>query len=88
MASVTINAPSGGFLYTNSKNARLIITAETPEFDGEFVEGHVLIQRMDDPITPGPDGTSSVLFVAVGICITRQIQPRTRPAFAVTGGFQ
>ncbi|OJJ55685.1 hypothetical protein ASPSYDRAFT_34590 [Aspergillus sydowii CBS 593.65] len=38
MASVTINAPSGGFLYTNSKNARLIITAETPEFDGEFVE--------------------------------------------------
>lgn len=38
MASVTINAPSGGFLYTNSKNARLIITAETPEFDGDFVE--------------------------------------------------
>ncbi|OJJ06769.1 hypothetical protein ASPVEDRAFT_88056 [Aspergillus versicolor CBS 583.65] len=38
MASVTINAPSGGFLYSNSRNARLIITAETPEFDREFVE--------------------------------------------------
>ncbi|KAI9372762.1 hypothetical protein BJX61DRAFT_505906 [Aspergillus egyptiacus] len=37
MASVTINAP-GGFLYSNSKNARLIITAETPDFDVEFIE--------------------------------------------------
>ncbi|KAL4793862.1 hypothetical protein BDV19DRAFT_211848 [Aspergillus venezuelensis] len=41
MASVTINAPgagAGGFLYTNSRNARLIITAETPDFDNEFIQ--------------------------------------------------
>ncbi|KAL2832488.1 hypothetical protein BDW59DRAFT_105571 [Aspergillus cavernicola] len=38
MASITINAPSGGFLYSNSRNARLIITAETPDFDTEFVQ--------------------------------------------------
>ncbi|KAL4942074.1 hypothetical protein BDV06DRAFT_193061 [Aspergillus oleicola] len=41
MASVTINAPGaggGGFLYTNSRNARLIITAETPDFDNEFIQ--------------------------------------------------
>ncbi|KAL4787628.1 hypothetical protein BJX76DRAFT_302207 [Aspergillus varians] len=38
MASITINAPSSGFLYTNSRNARLIITAETPEFDTEFIQ--------------------------------------------------
>lgn len=38
MASLTINAPSGGFLYSNTKNARLIITAETPDFDADFVE--------------------------------------------------
>ncbi|RDW67228.1 dienelactone hydrolase [Aspergillus mulundensis] len=39
MASLTINAPGSGFLYSNSRNARLIITAETPDFDTEFVEG-------------------------------------------------
>ncbi|KAL4762050.1 dienelactone hydrolase [Aspergillus foveolatus] len=38
MASITINAPGGGFLYSNSRNARLIITAETPDFDTEFVQ--------------------------------------------------
>ncbi|KAL4804018.1 hypothetical protein BDV18DRAFT_143686 [Aspergillus unguis] len=38
MASLTINAPSGGFLYSNSRNARLIITAETPDFDADFIE--------------------------------------------------
>jgi hypothetical protein len=38
MASLTINAPGGGFLYSNSRNARLIITAETPDFDTEFVQ--------------------------------------------------
>ncbi|KAL4985121.1 hypothetical protein BDW68DRAFT_165680 [Aspergillus falconensis] len=38
MASLTINAPGSGFLYSNSRNARLIITAETPDFDAEFVE--------------------------------------------------
>ncbi|KAL4875473.1 hypothetical protein BJY04DRAFT_164411 [Aspergillus karnatakaensis] len=38
MARVTINAPGGGFLYSNSRNARLIISAETDDFDSEFVQ--------------------------------------------------
>ncbi|KAL2810924.1 hypothetical protein BJX63DRAFT_422763 [Aspergillus granulosus] len=38
MASITINAPGGGFLYSNSRNARLIISAETEDFDSEFVQ--------------------------------------------------
>jgi hypothetical protein len=38
MASLTINAPGGGFLYSNSRNARLIISAETEDFDSEFVQ--------------------------------------------------
>ncbi|KAL2866916.1 dienelactone hydrolase [Aspergillus lucknowensis] len=38
MASVTVNASSGGFLYSNSRNACLLISAETPDFDNEFMQ--------------------------------------------------
>ena len=50
--------------------------------DGELVEGHVAVERVDDPVAVFPDFAAIVLFVAVGIGVARQIQPRAGPALA------
>ena len=54
--------------------------------EGELVERHVAIQCLDDPVAIRPHGAARVFFVAVGVCVPRQIQPHTSPAFAVVVG--
>ena len=56
--------------------------------DSKFLERHILIERLDYPVTKFPGRAPVVFFVAVGIGITRQVQPRTRPALTVIGGSQ
>ena len=52
--------------------------------DGELVEGLVGIERLDDVVAVGPDGTVAVFFVAVGVGVSGEVKPATGPAFAVT----
>ena len=49
----------------------------------EAVEGHILVQRPDDPIPVGPDGSQPVGFVAFRVGVARQVQPDARPALSV-----
>ena len=43
--------------------------------DGELVVGHVLIERMDDPVPPGPHFAFSVVLISMSVCIASRIQP-------------
>ncbi len=54
----------------------------------ELIVGHIVIQRLDDPIAPGPLLTEQVLFKSVAIGVASSIQPGARPAFAVAGRSQ
>ena len=51
--------------------------------DGERVERHVAVQRVDDPVAVLPHRAAVVFFVAVGVRIAREVEPRARPSFAV-----
>ncbi len=51
-------------------------------FDGELIKWQVAVNRLDHPITPRPDGARAILFIAVGIRVAREVQPRHRPALA------
>src|SRR5207237_10076791 len=51
--------------------------------DGEPIERHVTIQRIDDPVAIFPNGAAAVGFEAVGVGVTRQIEPRTLPALPI-----
>ena len=44
-------------------------------FNGELIKWQVAVNRLDHPITPRPDGARAILFVAVGVCVAREIQP-------------
>ena len=52
---------------------------------GEAVEGHVAVDRLDDPIAELPDGSRLILGVAVGIGVASQVEPDLGPAFAISG---
>jgi len=54
-------------------------------FDGELIEGHVFVEGIDDPIAVRPDGTGFVLFVAVAVGVTGDVEPMAGPALAVMG---
>ena len=41
----------------------------------ELVVGHVLVERPDDPVAPGPDGPVDVGLVAVGVGVAGQVEP-------------
>ena len=51
--------------------------------DGELIKRHVRVQRIDHPVAPRPDAALAVLFVAVRVCVTREVEPPARPALAV-----
>ena len=51
-------------------------------FDGELIKWQVAVNRLNHPITPRPDGARAILFIAVGIRVAREVQPRLRPALA------
>ena len=52
-------------------------------FNTELIERHVRVEGSDDPIPIGPYRPPSILLVTVGIRVTRQIEPFSRPAFAI-----
>ena len=52
-------------------------------FNRKLIEGHVLIERIDNPVSIGPNGSGSVFFITVGVGISRQIQPDSSPAFSI-----
>ena len=51
--------------------------------DGELVEGHVRIERIDHPVAEFPNLARRVDGVAVRVRVTRLIQPPAAPAFAI-----
>ena len=51
--------------------------------DRELVERHAVIDRFDHPVPIGPDGTRTILLVAVRIRVTSDIQPLAPPALTV-----
>src|SRR2546421_8895514 len=53
--------------------------------DGELIEWHVVIERLDYPIAPAPHVADAVRLIAVGIAITCGFHPPKRHALAVTG---
>ena len=48
--------------------------------NGKLVEGQVRIQRIHHPIAIAPDAAQIVALKPVGVRVTRQVQPRARPA--------
>ena len=50
--------------------------------DGELVEGHVRVERVDDPVAPGPDVAQVIALEAVGVGVAGEIKPGARPADA------
>src|SRR5258706_6074392 len=54
--------------------------------DGELIERHVFVQRVDHPLSPTPrHRTDLVLLIAIAIGVSRQIEPRPRPLLTVMG---
>jgi hypothetical protein len=51
--------------------------------DGEPVERHVGVERVDHPVAVRPDGARPVLLVAVGVGVPGQVEPPPRPPLAV-----
>ena len=51
--------------------------------DGELVKRHVPVEGVDDPIAVRPNRARQIFFIAIGICVTRYIQPLAGPAFAI-----
>src|SRR5262245_5321344 len=53
--------------------------------DRELIEGHVGVERPDDPIAIRPDRTMAVPLKAVAVGIAGGVEPRRRPALAIAG---
>ena len=54
-------------------------------FDGELVEGQVAVERVHHPVAVFPDLAGRVDGVAVGVGVTRDVEPRARPALTEVG---
>ena len=50
--------------------------------DGELVEGHVRVERIDHPVAPRPIAASRVGLKAISIAVARAVEPPHRHAFA------
>ena len=51
--------------------------------DGELIEGHVIVDRVDDPISPAVRiGSRVVLFVAVAVRVASHVEPVPPPTFS------
>ena len=56
--------------------------------DGELIEGHVLVECIDEPVPVAPDGAPVVLLVALRVGVAGKVEPEASPALAVVGGGQ
>ena len=54
-------------------------------FDREFVERQVAVEGADDPLAPLPHVAIVINMIAVGVGVTRQIQPELRQPLAERG---
>ncbi len=52
-------------------------------FDRELLEGHVAIERVDDPVAPRPEAAAAVLLVPVRVRVAREVEPSLRHALGV-----
>ena len=52
----------------------------------KLVIGQILIQGGDDPVTVFPHLARGIDRVAVGIGVTRRVEPRSGPALAIMRG--
>ena len=51
--------------------------------DGELIERHVVVERTNHPVAPGPHRTLAVTLIAVGVGVACRLQPVPRHAFAI-----
>jgi hypothetical protein len=51
--------------------------------DCELVEGHVAVERPDDPVAPAPDRPRWIVGVAGAVCVAGQVEPLPRHVLAV-----
>ena len=51
--------------------------------DGELIERHVVVERTNHPVAPGPHRTLAVTLIAVGVGVASRLQPVPRHAFAI-----
>ena len=54
--------------------------------DGELREGHVGVERVDNPVAIRPEVAEVVALEAVGVCVTCVVEPRPGPADAELRG--
>ena len=54
----------------------------------ELIEGHVLVEGINDPIAPPPHASLGIRLIAVGIGISRRIQPAARHLLGVARGLE
>jgi hypothetical protein len=57
-------------------------------FDGELIEGHIAVERVDHPISPPPHRARSVVLVSIGVCVPSGIQPRHCHVFTIASRLQ
>ena len=50
--------------------------------NGKLIIGHIFIYSFNYPVTIGPDLSEVITGISLGISISRQIQPDSRPSFA------
>jgi hypothetical protein len=55
-------------------------------FDDELIVGQIAIEGVDDPVAVLPDLARGIDRVAVGVGVAGEVEPRSRPAFAVVRG--
>ncbi len=55
-------------------------------FDGELIEGLILVEGFDDPVAPTPHAAESVVLVSVGISEACGFEPREGHGFSVSWG--
>ena len=54
--------------------------------DGELIERLIAVDGIDDPVAVAPGmGADAVLFVAITIGVTGEVEPMSAPAFSEMG---
>jgi hypothetical protein len=51
----------------------------------ELAVGHVAVESVDHPVSPGPHLPHLILFVAVGVGVAGEVEPVAGPLLAVAG---
>jgi hypothetical protein len=56
--------------------------------DCELVEGHVGVERLDDPIAPAPHVPRAIVLIAAGVGIACGVEPGERHLLSIAGRSQ